>query len=256
MKIKLNSFRPICSTLFGVKAISDYNLSPFIDGSCRREPDFQNKFPSITSLCRGGKFAPKLLPGDLVIYITTKGKWFSKEKHYRLVGILEITKKMADHNMASAWYCEQNLSLPSNCMVNDNPPLLLFRTSGTFRNKRQCTEFLQQDLESQNFKGKEIVERWDKNYQFRAKQWPHFIITQPIYLELNNQPILRVCDMETIFNRVPNTQNANNASSEQLLRLINFTGINVADRIYKLLLKEIENTAFIVSFYFIICYFH
>ncbi len=70
-----------------MKAISDYNFPPFIAGSCRREPDFENDFPSITSLCRQEKFAPLLFPNDVVVYITVKGD------HYRLYWQLRIKKK-------------------------------------------------------------------------------------------------------------------------------------------------------------------
>lgn len=57
-KIKLNSFRPLCSTQLELEAIEKYKLPPFIDASCRREPDFQNPLPSISALCRQVSFAP------------------------------------------------------------------------------------------------------------------------------------------------------------------------------------------------------
>lgn len=73
-------------TEVGVKAIDKYNLPAFIDGSCRREPDFENYNPSITALCRQNQFAPKLLANDIIVYITVKGEWFKDFEHYRLVG--------------------------------------------------------------------------------------------------------------------------------------------------------------------------
>ena len=72
--IKLNSFRPLCGTILGVEAISKYKFPPFIDASCRREPDFQNPFPSISALCRQGQFAPHLRKDDIVVYMTVGGK--------------------------------------------------------------------------------------------------------------------------------------------------------------------------------------
>jgi len=39
--------------------------------------------------------------------------------------------------------------------------------------------------------------------------------------------------METIFNKVPNTQTANNISSEQLIKLIKFTNTELTDWTYK-----------------------
>jgi hypothetical protein len=45
-----NSFRPLLNTREGRAAIERFGLPPFIDGSCRREPDFQSEFPSISGL--------------------------------------------------------------------------------------------------------------------------------------------------------------------------------------------------------------
>jgi len=78
-----------------------------------------------------------------------------------------------------------------------------------------------------------LVECWDKGYQTRAKKWPIFITTQSLFIELYKPPILRVGDMETIFNKVPNTQTANNISSEQLIKLIKFTNTELTDWTYK-----------------------
>ena len=64
--IYFNSFTPLCTTLQGQAAIERYKLPRVIDGSCRREPDFQSKYPSITALCRAEKFAPRVYPGDIV----------------------------------------------------------------------------------------------------------------------------------------------------------------------------------------------
>ena len=45
--IRLNSFRPLCMTDIGLRAVNDFDCPPFIDASCRREPDFESEFPSI-----------------------------------------------------------------------------------------------------------------------------------------------------------------------------------------------------------------
>jgi len=44
------TYRPLESTATGRRVKTD---PPFADGSCRREPDLESKFPSITALCRG-----------------------------------------------------------------------------------------------------------------------------------------------------------------------------------------------------------
>jgi hypothetical protein len=50
--------------------LSTANYPPFIDASCRREPDLESRYPSITALCREGHFAPHLHEGDVVAYMT------------------------------------------------------------------------------------------------------------------------------------------------------------------------------------------
>ena len=70
MEVFLNTFIPLAYNEFGRSNARSHNLPPFIDGSCRREPDFQNPFPAITQLCRPGKLVPRLSVGDLVIYLT------------------------------------------------------------------------------------------------------------------------------------------------------------------------------------------
>lgn len=48
-KFRLNSYTPLCINKMGCIAIEKYDFPPYIDSSCRREPDFQNKYPSISA---------------------------------------------------------------------------------------------------------------------------------------------------------------------------------------------------------------
>jgi len=41
MAIYMSSFCPLICTDAGKQAAGKYKLPPFIDGSCRREPDFE-----------------------------------------------------------------------------------------------------------------------------------------------------------------------------------------------------------------------
>jgi len=79
-KIRLVTYIPLCYSMYGMKAIEEYGLKPFIDASCRREPDFESNFPSITALCRKNKLAPQLKVGDIVVYLTKPGKYKSSEE--------------------------------------------------------------------------------------------------------------------------------------------------------------------------------
>ena len=70
MNVYLNTFKPICVNKFGRNNIVTNRFRPFIDGFCRREADFQYKFPAITKLCIPSKLVPTLKNGNLIIYLT------------------------------------------------------------------------------------------------------------------------------------------------------------------------------------------
>ena len=53
------SYRPLAGTPQGRRAVQRYGLAPYIDASCRREPDLEAKWPTISALCRGRNFAPR-----------------------------------------------------------------------------------------------------------------------------------------------------------------------------------------------------
>src|SRR5258706_14555814 len=111
MNIYLTSFYPLCCTAHGRNAVSTFSLAPFIDGSCRREPDFQHSYPAITVLCRP-RFSKNLEEGDLVIYLTNKYGVGGKS----LVAILKVKKTIPNgHEQAALWYHrEGHTSIPNN----------------------------------------------------------------------------------------------------------------------------------------------
>jgi hypothetical protein len=225
--IRLNSFRPLCMTEIGLKAIKDYNLPPFIDGSCRREPDFQNEFPSITTLCRQAKFAPNLYPNDIVVYITVKGKWFQDFDHYRLIGILVVKDKKDNHSQAAAWYRTNNKNLiPSNCMVPFNPPYNFDKTMGNYSSIKEIKRFLGFSEKKQEIIGKQRIKLWNEEYLNKSKKWGDFVITKTIFKDLHNPPILTIEEMSRIFGKVPNTRNPNKISREELRELAKHADIN------------------------------
>jgi len=96
MTIYLVKYRPLNSTPEGQRAARQFNILPYVDGSCRREPDFECKFPSISALCRGKLFAPHLMEGDEVVYITTRGRYGETFKHWRVVARLKIFKRFSE----------------------------------------------------------------------------------------------------------------------------------------------------------------
>ena len=84
----LNSYRPLQLTSGGRAAASGHGIAPYIDASCRREPDFEARWPTITALCRRTKFAPRLHVGDRVAYMTVK---FAA--YWRLVGLFTVEQR-------------------------------------------------------------------------------------------------------------------------------------------------------------------
>jgi len=224
--IRLNSFRPLCMTDIGLRAINQYGFPPFIDASCRREPDLENKNPSITALCRQEMFAPKLFPNDIIVYITVKGKWLTDYDHYRLVAILVVIEKKETHSSAAAWYRHNKIDLPSNCMVNDNSPYQFHETAGNYQKTTDIRKFLTYNEDKQKTIGSRRVEIWNNDYFEKSKKWGDFIITKPVFTELINPPILTEENMLNIFGRVPNTRNPNIITKEQLKNLATYADIN------------------------------
>src|ERR1041384_8461908 len=87
----LNSYKPLCYFKQGREAIKTFGLPPFIDASCRREPDLQSQFPSISALCRIEKFVPYRRVGDSIIYMTVRDTYKpERTPHWRLTAILKV----------------------------------------------------------------------------------------------------------------------------------------------------------------------
>jgi hypothetical protein len=98
----VNTFTPLCRTVAGQEAIKRFGLPPFIDGSIRREPDLEHPQPSISCLCRAGKFAPRLKVDDHVLYLTQKGCYGNvRERYWRLVAVLRVKQIFKSHEAAA-----------------------------------------------------------------------------------------------------------------------------------------------------------
>jgi hypothetical protein len=194
----LCTYKPLIRTKQGRQAVARFALPPYVDGSCRREPDFELMFPSITALCRAGKFAPRLQEDDNVDYITVKGKYTPiNHGHWRLVAILRVIKRFESHKDAAEWYTVQSVSLPSNCIVHGNLPLSLEKTNG----------------------GKSSLSKWNAGYRLRAAKDGAFLACEPQFLELHTPPVLTSEKMRAVFNRIPATQNPPSISEQELAKL-------------------------------------
>lgn len=225
-KIRLNSFHPLCETDIGRNSIANFDLPPFIDASCRREPDFENSFPSITALCRQEKFAPLLCPNDIVVYMTVKGKWLADFDHHRIIAILEVIDRKDSHLQAKSWYTSKGLTIPSNCMVDDNPPHPFLKTAGRYENKKDIKNFLTYPPEKQTTIGERIIKHWDNEYLEKSKTWGTFIITKPIYINLTDPPTFTDQDIYNIFKKKINTRTPKIITLNEFKEVARFANIN------------------------------
>ncbi len=201
----LVSYHPLCSTAHGLRALkNDPDLVPFSDGSCRREPDLQAKNPSITALCRGGLFAPRLAVGDRIFYMTVKGGYLGRAKGWALVAALNVIHTLESHEAAADWYRARNQPLPSNCIVSGNPYLPVEHTTGLPGDGPGM-----QQAWNQKGPPPKTMEEWDAHYQARAQRYPRFVVTNPLVApRLNTPPIFAKANFQKIFDayRVPGTQ--------------------------------------------------
>lgn len=198
-RFRLNSYTPLCFNKMGCIAIQKYAFPPYIDSSCRREPDFQNEHPSISALCRASKFAPTLQKGDIIIYITKKNKYTPyTQKHNRLVAILQVEEIYSSHQLAQQAYNKLGLPTPSNCIVANNPPYELDQTAA-----RHTASLM----------------NWDNQYLQRSIDYPCFIRTRKLYLNLMNPKPIFESDFIDIFGKIPGTQNPKSISKEQFIQM-------------------------------------
>jgi hypothetical protein len=226
--IKLNSFRPLCWTELGLSAIEKYKLPPFIDASCRREPDFENPFPSISALCRQGQFAPHLQQNDIIAYITVGGDFKPHKQGHHLIAILQVEEVYGTHQIGQNEYKKANLPIPSNCMVEGNPPFDFDKTAGNFKTKSQQKTFIKRTEEQKLDIGKRLLKSWDEHYLEKSKKWECFVKTRPIYVNIHNPTQILNSDFEYIFGKIPNTRTPNKISKKQLIELAKLVGINIA----------------------------
>ena len=189
------TYTPLVATEAGRNASEEHGLPPFIDGSIRREPDLEHVYPSISCLCRGGKFAPRLRERDIVVYLTRKGRYEEPVAHRRLTAVLRVLQVFESHGEAAAWYRTRNLSLPSNCLVPGNPPNPVSRSHRHNRHSHLADE-------------DEFTRRWDHDYRARARRFARFVVCRPIKVILGcDAPIVHDEDLEHVFGKVPATQN-------------------------------------------------
>lgn len=193
-RLFLNTYTPLVTSEYGRHVSQSMGLPPFIDGSIRREPDLQHQFPSISCLCRAGKFAPRLQVADVVVYLSKKGRYEDGNPHRRLAAVIQVARLFDTHAEAAQWFRRSKLPLPSNCMVDGNPPLPL-NMSHRITVYGGCSDG-------------DCVRKWDSEYAGRARQYGRFVVCTPIHVDLGwSAPRVIDQDLKVVFGKVPGTQN-------------------------------------------------
>lgn len=200
-----------------------------MDGSCRREPDLEHPFPSISAVCRGALFAPRLHPGDRVVYVTVRGHHPTyangRERRrrdapnaWRLVALVEVLHRFDSHNAAACWYRAAGVRLPNNCLVDGNPPKPYHLTS-----RRIPARLRQHVSPEENPAG--TVRLWDAGYRRRVAAHPTFLVCRPIYIALWDPPVVTAEMMRAILGRLPATRTPPRIDAHAFLAFARVAGV-------------------------------
>jgi hypothetical protein len=149
-----------------MKAIEIFNLPKYVDGSCRREPDFENELPCITGLCRPS-FAEKLKVKDIIVYVTNK-KGIGVRK---VIAVLEVIKIFENHRQAANWYIKESKSIPNNIMVDETKPFDLDKT-----HRLHGVKEIFNDLE--------LLKKWNLLYELRSRKKQKVVQCRVLYKKL------------------------------------------------------------------------
>ena len=191
---------PLCKTAGGRRAVLQYAVPPFVNGMSRREPDLEHPRPAITASSRGRNFAPRLRPGDTVLYTTTKGRWGEvRTPHWRLLGALEVTATFGTHADAADHYRQLGLRLPSTLVVDGNPPLPVPLTL---------------------HHGRLHDDAWDAVCRERAAACGAVAVCRPHAVEVWDPPVLTPGAVLAVFGTVPNTRTPPEITETQADRLL------------------------------------
>lgn len=198
------TYTPLAASREGMNAVERYGHPPYADASCRREPDFEAVYPSITCVCRGANFAPRIRRGDTVAYLTKKDAYPGlRTRHWRLVAVLRVIEVFATHEAAARWHRERGLPLPSDCLVSGNHPLPLDHTNGP---------------------DEDLVE-WDGKYQERVAANGAIAICEPLWMDLYAPPVVTDAIMLRVFGRSPPTRNPPSIPDSEIQALLTAVGV-------------------------------
>jgi hypothetical protein len=213
----VTELRPLAETTKGRTAIERHKLPPFIDASCRREPDLESAFPSITALCREGRLAGILKVGDVIACTTKDFAFPAKAKTMRrLVAMLRVKhswtqhrakRGLESHEQAAGWYQQQGAGLPSNCMASDEGRMPLDRTD--------CY--------------KSDLEEWDNGYRLRAIECGAFHACEKIFCDVDDPPKFTTQQLNGWFNCIPNPREPQPLATEKFAKMLRWLANEVCN---------------------------
>jgi hypothetical protein len=118
--IYLLSYCPLAHSRYGREVATRNGMPPYVDASCRREPDFELTSPFVSGLCRPN-FISTLNVGDVLVYVTKMSAVHREGR--RLVAVLQLDRPFVSHAAAAAWYQASGVRPPYSCIVPGNDPL-------------------------------------------------------------------------------------------------------------------------------------
>ena len=204
----LNTYAPLAINRVGRAAALKYAIPPFVDGSIRREPDLEQRYASISCLCRGAMFAPRLKVGDVVAYMTKKNKLGMAEAHRRITAVLKVRHVFENHAAAAEWYRVGGHQLPNNCIVPGNMARPIDESHRIDGYQGGATDAV-------------AHRRWDGRYRLRAKHYRTFVVCDRLFCDLEwTAPIVRDTDLINSFGKPPGTRNPGAISPDRFWRFL------------------------------------
>ncbi len=169
----LLSYSPLANSRAGRKVAANSGIPPYVDASCRREPDFELISPFVSGLCRPS-FISTLVVGDVLVYVTKKSAVHREGR--RLVAVLQMDRFFGSHSDAAIWYQGCGFRIPSSCIVPGNDPLPLHLTNPKMT------------AGTAKFEDSKV---WDRAvYVPRAKGCAKCFSTSTLFLNLHSPPIV------------------------------------------------------------------
>lgn len=205
MRFWINKYEPLAASKGGLHAAEHAGEPPFVDASHRREPYLSRELATISSICRGKNFAPRLKTGDIVIYLTKKRRYDDDDgASMRLTAVLEVVRGFDSHEDAAAWLIGEGRTPPPNCLVEGNDDL---------------------DTEACAPCSPDKLLELETRYRSRVEQYPVYFICHPLWLCLESPPTVTDAILESALGRVPLVQTPTTWTRRKVRALLRKVGL-------------------------------